>query len=110
MLAVNPRTTWTWPQQSPSPTNNHSTKRKKKDTANTETNFSDYRASIGKTTFGENHIVGVVGRQILPSAGNIFHDQKPCEYVEDAEPASKVSKIATENEANMKLNCMTSGN
>merc|ERR1712018_928364 len=73
---------------------------------------SDYRASKGKTTtaIGENHIVGVVGRQILPSAGNIFHDQKPCEYIEDAEPASKVSRIATESEANMKFNCMKSGN
>merc|ERR1712038_1115238 len=73
---------------------------------------SDYRASIGKTTteFGKNDITGVVGRQILPSAGNIFHDQKPCEYSEDAEPASKVSRIANESEGNMKLNCMKSGN
>merc|ERR1712018_916282 len=73
---------------------------------------SDYRASKGKTTtaIGENRIVGVVGRQILPSAGSIFHDQKPCEYTEDAEPASKVSRIARESEANMKFNCMKSGN
>ena len=121
MLAVNPRTTWTWPQQSPSLTNNQSTKRKKdtKTTANegsssnTITSFSDQRASTGITTtlesdsFVKTSRTGVVGRQILPSAGSIFHDQTPCEHIDDAEPASKVSRI-TETETKMNLNCIKS--
>ena len=117
MLAVNPRTTWTWPQQSPSlTTNNHSTKRKKDTIANegsssnTKTSFSDQRASIGITTTLESDSfvnTGVVGRQILPSAGSIFHDQIPCEHIDDAEPASKVIRI-TESETKMNLNCIKS--
>merc|ERR1711997_216310 len=73
---------------------------------------SDQRASIGITTTLEsdtflNANTGVVGRQILPSAGSIFHDQIPCEHIEDAEPASKVSRI-TETETKMNLNCIKS--
>ena len=118
MLAVNPRTTWTWPQQSPSPTNDHSTKRRidtRGSTSNTKTSFSDHRNSKGRTrTEKENNKVrsAVVGRRILPSAGGIFHDQLPCEPSEDAEPASKVSRItsAESTDFKMNLNCIKSGN
>ena len=116
MLAINPRTTWTWPQQSPSPANNSRSTKRKKDTrrsgtSDTKFSFSDHRASTRKTTEGETipFITGVVGRQILPSAGSIFHDQSSCQHnTEDAEPASKVSRVAVKSEEKMNLNCIKS--
>ena len=116
MLAINPRTTWTWPQQSPSPLNNSRSTKRKKDTrrsgtSDTKFSFSDHRASTRKTTEGETipFITGVVGRQILPSAGSIFHDQSSCQHnTEDAEPASKVSRVAVKSEEKMNLNCIKS--
>lgn len=115
MLAVNPRTTWTWPQQSPSPSSNPTTKRKKdgENTANaTNTRFSDQKASCGNTTESETCsqnsvvIVGIVGRKTFLSAGTVFHDQSTCDPVtlDDAEPAFKISRTANLSDCKLSHN------